>query len=333
MPTIVVEKYLVVAEPSVWGHDKNSQTHITAKLYRMPWEGTKGSAIYLDEGNMVGLQLPRRHDTGSIKRFYSGSETGQPKVIVADLSAEDLMSKTEAFSKIMSHKKATSKVDKFLFSRITLPAGLLKRQDMIGSYFGAWTIYDPTQPGRYIPPGESIYRQARAMRSFAGMKVKTTVALPAKPYIDFNAVMPLGVMYHIKTYIGKPPYDAEVSTSISSRVLRYMGSLAGDSIWYAIGVKPISDERIRARKPISTISQKGLDTKKLGVGDEVSRKVPLFAIQAKTAREAVIKGQKKLQKLKNNPATAFRASSLHKYWHFNDYQVVSKQALRGYSGN
>ena len=257
MGLITVERHIFYLEPKVFveiGQRGGEQSHLLVRSIRTPWgHGTTRTVGYLHDdqfGGIVGKVGGQSID--SLRDFFLGmGRNTHPKLIVANVTASDLMTKTDAARTIF--KKYTATVDKpAAQGRVTALTRGLKEEsykDALAAYMRGgpirktkvkkfktpykaefpkqpfntvWLFQDPTKPGRTTMTPRAMFELGKetipvphTQELFQGMQGGRKMYDPKKITI-------LGVVYMLQYWEKNVPADVHWLESVQQTVRPYI---------------------------------------------------------------------------------------------------------------
>lgn len=256
MGYITVERQVIYLRAKPYSGDK-AQTHLWVETRRIPWgnDTTARSVLYMDDDLFGGVTgKVNGQSIEAMKRFFLGEGAKYPKLLVADVSAQDLMSKTEISKKFFEGYKrqlkdvsnigvpAQNPLDedssfKLKMARYRLgrsPAGtrVLTRpvrgvEKHYKAHFGkhyfntVWTVYDPTKPGKQKIPKDRALRLAKSVLNTKFANVLYQGHRGHQKLMDKDSVVILGVGFMLQYWDKTPAPDVVRLADVDRRVRIY----------------------------------------------------------------------------------------------------------------
>ena len=341
------------------------QTHLHVRAIRVPWgQRTARNAGYLDDSQFGGLD-PSHKIGGQVvqntKNFMLGKGYNHPKLIVADVTEHDLMTKDELGKVFFEHYKqklnrvparprfSPDDLGEENWSReagsISLKSAPYKVSFPGQPFNTVWMLPDPTWSGKRI----ASEREATAL-------AKTVLDLPVQHELfqgmtgrrkqyNLEGITVLGVGYSLQYFQSGPgPVEGVVwIESIQRRVRPYLNRVLGGpkvadkdagQDWYAIGAYPVPIPSDRfALTPRNRVRQ--VKTYRTGEGfyhakpkEEFAYR-PLFTVKGRNMEDARRRAQELIFR---NIRSSDNARSIHwlemeQKWHEAERKMVSKPML------
>jgi hypothetical protein len=344
---------------------------------RLPWgQGNTARTVgYLDDAQFGGLaRKVGGHDIQNMKNFFLGVGFGHPKLVVARMTANDFHSRTDLAKKFFAQFKGKFKSSTGVVSNPALDedderfltyaqrmarykaggtrAGAREAKPVRGpeqmyrphlpqeQFNTAWSIIDPTRPGRQVVPKDRAIRLAKKVLEprFANVLFADT----RQKIMTKDVAVILGVGYVLQYWqTGQPRHDVRWLESVQARVRKHLagekkpGSARLDptNTWYAMGKHemPVLSQRFQ---PTKQGRVKRYQTFRKGVGlaptkpSEQFRLRPLFTVKARNIIAAKEAAERKIEKMIRNPNTAEQGYDFHAAWHGANRRMVSLAAIR-----
>lgn len=258
MGFITIERHVFFIKPQEYD---GGQNHLWVRNLRvgMGRESAR-SVVYMDDSMFGGL--PHKvggNDINKLRDFFMGKGYPFPKLIVANVRADELHTRTDmqkimferykvAFRKTAGSTQGMPMINIWDREKDLKEAAMTKAQELarekVGSreagvipspldmhrphyqpeYFNqVWLLADPSKPGRVIVPPA----RAKALgRSVLDRNYKHVLYMDdrngKRPVMDHDSVIILGVAYMLDYRQNQMPLDAVHLESIDSRVRTYM---------------------------------------------------------------------------------------------------------------
>jgi hypothetical protein len=287
-----------------------------------------------------------------MKNFFLGVGFGHPKLVVARMTANDFHSRTDLAKKFFAQFKGKFKSSTGMISNPALDedderfltyaqrmarykaggtrAGAREAKPVRGpeqmyrphlpqeQFNTAWSIIDPTRPGRQVVPKDRAIRLAKKVLEtrFANVLFADT----RQKIMTKDVAVILGVGYVLQYWqTGQPRHDVRWLESVQARVRKHLASELKPGQRF----QPTKQGRVRRYQTF----RKGVGLAPSKPGEQF-RLRPLFTVKARNILAAKDAAERKIEKMIRNPDTAEQGYDFHAAWYGANRKMVSLAAIR-----